>query len=390
MKPVLKKTLDLSLKRFLESKYTIVYCSLLLITTLVCIILEALIVDADIKIYSDLQLVDPNITAYTSTSIHVSKTGSDGVALGLRRLKNENVFFILLSLFQLLLGLDAMLRQSVIQIMAHVTNQYLSIIFVAMQIVETREKDEDVNQKILNLIQSTSPAKSTIQTYFLVALRNGIGLVVVMSLLSLIFTYLCYQLYKQFGWNIYKRIGADIQQQHRFKLTQIFFLLLKLDAFFQLVLCIFYTVVMSQEAYYAMWSVDKKKFVGYVVHFVVTALLIPALLLARHSVITENKAIMGLFQASQIIMIVDFIVVLVDSAGSWVFWILAVCVAIFLCFVTVVVGVLVSQNFDKGLKPYMQRLFESYEDKDLLNSRDHVKNEEWLIDEDYSIPQEHK
>jgi hypothetical protein len=38
----------------------------------------------------------------------------------------------------------------------------------------------------------------------------------------------------------------------------------------------------------------------------------------------------------------------------------------------------------------VQRLFESYEDKDLLNSRDHVKNEEWLIDEDYSIPQEHK
>jgi hypothetical protein len=83
-----------------------------MITTLVCIILEALIVDADIKIYSDLQLVDPNITAYTSTSIHVSKTGSDGVALGLRRLKNENVFFILLSLFQLLLGLDAVSESS--------------------------------------------------------------------------------------------------------------------------------------------------------------------------------------------------------------------------------------------------------------------------------------
>jgi hypothetical protein len=58
-------------------------------------------------------------------------------------------------------------------------------------------RDEDVNQRILNLIQSTSPAKSTIQTYFLVALRNGIGLVIVMSLLSLVFTYLCYQLYKQ-------------------------------------------------------------------------------------------------------------------------------------------------------------------------------------------------
>ncbi|KAG1437708.1 hypothetical protein G6F56_012973 [Rhizopus delemar] len=157
-------------------------------------------------------------------------------------------------------------------------------------------RDQDVDQKILDLINASS-IKSTIQTYFMVALRNGIGLVTVMSILSIVFTYLCYQLFKQFGWNIYKRIGADIQQQHRFKLTQIFFLLLKLDAFFQLVLCVFYTVVMSQEQYYLLWTMDRKKFVGYVVHIVVTILLIPALLIARRGVITENKAIMGTFQA---------------------------------------------------------------------------------------------
>ncbi|CAO3671740.1 unnamed protein product [Rhizopus stolonifer] len=330
-KSVLHRIWDLSLRRFLESKCTIIYCTLLIVATIVCIVLEAIIVDADLKIYGNLQLVDPNITAYTSTSAQVN-TDSDIVALGLRRLKNENVFFILFSLFELVLGLDAVLRQSVIQLMAHVTNQFLAVLFVAIQIAETREKDQDVDQKILDLINASS-IKSTIQTYFMVALRNGIGLVTVMSILSLVFTYLCYQLFKQFGWNIYKRIGADVQQQHRFKLTQIFFLLLKLDAFFQLVLCVFYTVVMSQEKYYLLWTMDRKKFVGYVVHIVVTILLIPALLIARRGVITENRAIMGTFQASQIIVIVDFLLVLVDSAGSWIFWILAVCVAIILCIV---------------------------------------------------------
>jgi hypothetical protein len=44
--------------------------------------------------------VDPN-QEYTITDPGIL------IALGLRRLKNENIFFILLSLFQLALGLDA-------------------------------------------------------------------------------------------------------------------------------------------------------------------------------------------------------------------------------------------------------------------------------------------
>lgn len=39
-----------------------------------------------------------------------------------------------------------------------------------------------------------------------------------MFILSILFMYLCYKLYKQFGWNIYKRIGADIEQQCKYGL----------------------------------------------------------------------------------------------------------------------------------------------------------------------------
>lgn len=106
-------------------------------------------------------------------------------------------------------------------------------------------------------------------------------------------------------------------------MTQIFFLILKLDAFFHFVLCVFYAVVMSQEKYYSLWGVTNRKFIGYIIHIVLTVLLIPGLLFARRGVITESKTIMMVFLVTQIIMGLDFILILVDSAGSWVFWILA-------------------------------------------------------------------
>ncbi|CAO3677104.1 hypothetical protein G6F70_001637 [Rhizopus microsporus] len=387
---VAKRLWNLLAKRVTESKYTIAYCTLLTLSTITCIILEAIIVNADLEIYSDLQRVDPNITTYPSTSIHLASTDTDNVALGLRRLKNENVFFILVSLFQLALGLDAVLRQSVIQLIAHTTNQFLSTIFASIQVLETSEKNQIVNQNILDAIANATGILTRIRLYFLIALRNGIGLVVVMALFSFIFVYLSYQLFKQFGWNTYKRIGADIQQQERFRLAQIFFMFLKLDAFFQLVLCIFYTVVMSQEQYFALWSIDRKKFVGYIIHIVLTALLIPALLVARYGVIAENRTVMVAFQVTQIIVIIDFVLVLVDSAGTWVFWILAVCVAIVLCVVTIVISFLVAKNFDKGLKPYMQRLFDSNEENDKQDKGNLLRNEEWLIDDEDDYTPSHK
>lgn len=80
---------------------------------------------------------------------------------------------------------------------------------------------------------------------------------------------------------------------------------------------------MTQEKYYSLWGITNRKFIGYVIHIVLTVLLIPGLLFARHGVITENKKVMIFFLVTQIIMGLDFILILVDSAGSWVFWILA-------------------------------------------------------------------
>jgi hypothetical protein len=47
-----------------------------------------------------------------------------------------------------------------------------------------------------------------------------------------------FKLYQEFGWNIYKKIGADIYMQKIYKTMLIFVMLLKLDLFFVLLVSI--------------------------------------------------------------------------------------------------------------------------------------------------------
>ncbi|CAO3653577.1 unnamed protein product [Mucor hiemalis] len=374
------RLIALSKKRLYESKYTKTFAILVVLTTIICIVLEGIIVDAHVKVYNEL-LYDRKIIGVPTTSVNPDSTTPDSIALELRRLKNENIFFILLSLFQLVLGLDAIVRQSVIQLMAHTVIQILAVVFAAIQVGGTVRKNNDVKK-----LFPTPPEDPEVVWNFGLALRNEIGLLSVMALFSIVYIYLCWKLYKQFGWNIYKRIGADINQQKRFRLAQIFLLNLKVDAFFQLVLCVFYAVVMSQERYYALWGQVDRKFIGYIIHIVLTVLLIPGLLFARYGVITENKTVMIIFIVTQVIMCIDFILVLADSAGTWVFWNLAVCLAILICISTIILSILVSRNFGKGLKPLMQRLFEAADlsKKENPNNGSLLKpvNNEWTIDEE--------
>lgn len=75
--------------------------------------MEGIIVDAHIKVYrelSDIHLIKD--APVTSINPDGTTDSSNSTALDLRRLKNENIFFILLSLFQLVLGIDAVSNDS--------------------------------------------------------------------------------------------------------------------------------------------------------------------------------------------------------------------------------------------------------------------------------------
>ncbi|KAI8374567.1 uncharacterized protein BYT42DRAFT_576775 [Radiomyces spectabilis] len=366
--------------RIFESKATITYVGMTIFSTVYCIILEAMIAVAHTNASYDVRGSD--IASGGGNSSVTSALGSDDqgdpyafLLLNLQRLKDENVFFALFHVFQLYLGMDAIIRQNVIQLMAHTANEFLSIVLALVQLGETlkwRSRVATVDDRF---------QLSTSRFWFGMALKYEISLAVVMAALTGIFAYLCVKLLQEFGWNVYKRIGADITLQERFRTAQLFLLNLKLDAFFHTVFCIFWLVIMTQENYM------KKSQAGlawYVLHWLLTLGLVPAPFVARYGLMSEKPKVMMAYQTFQVLVAVDFIVILQQSASSWVFWVLAVCLAIFLSICTIILAILVTRNFDKGLKPHFQHLFDAdYRLK--LNPRQE-RDDSWVIDDEASGP----
>jgi hypothetical protein len=49
---------------------------------------------------------------------------------------------------------------------------------------------------------------------------------------SIFFSFIAHKLYQEYGWSLYKRIGADVQMKKMYKVYHVFVLMLKLDVFF--------------------------------------------------------------------------------------------------------------------------------------------------------------
>ncbi|KAI9244967.1 hypothetical protein BDA99DRAFT_528636 [Phascolomyces articulosus] len=379
------RILQLSWARVKNSRETIAYTTAITLSTILGIILEAFIAvsheDATKSVWQSIGQdgISPNSPL---SRPGVSDNSYMSVLISLKRLKDENVFFILFHVFQLYLGIDAIVRQSIIQLMAHTANQLICVILALVQLSETLKWNSSIDA-----IDDTT-GRTTDRSSFNKALRFEIALAVLMAVLTLVFAFLCVKLLRQFGWNVYKRLGADPKIQARFRQCQIFLLNLKLDGFFHIVFSIFWIVVMTQEGYHRG---SPAAITWYVFHFILTICQFPAPFMARYGMLTEKPRIMIAFLIVHGFVAVDFVIILQQSSTSWAFWVLAVCLAIALSITTIVFGSLVTHNFGRGLKPYVQRLFDkNYRYKfdpsanpTFMNHRPNRRRESsWAIEDD--------
>ncbi|CAG8827683.1 2739_t:CDS:2, partial [Racocetra persica] len=144
--------------------------------------------------------------------------------------------------------------------------------------------------------------------------RHGsfdIPLVIALIIFATIIAFISFRLCVDFGWDNYKKIGADIQMQKMYKTVLIFVLFLKLGLFFVLLTAIEViatlraTDVQTQRENYSI-SLSKGL---YYFHLFVTIMILFLEILAYSSLRRENKPGMILYIILSTVTFVDFIII---------------------------------------------------------------------------------
>ncbi|KAF9584647.1 hypothetical protein BGW38_005733 [Lunasporangiospora selenospora] len=175
-----------------------------------------------------------------------------------------HVLFIVAQLFQLALLFDAMFHKNTIQIIAIVLFNFAMVGYAGVQVKQAsdilvRTPYPSLPNSLLDIFELASNP-----TPYHASLPFEIAVVSLMTVFAAGFAVIAYKLYKEFGWTIYKKIGADLAMRDMYKVYQIFIMILKFDIFFQLGFSAqFLSVVVLRHEGYAgtkiteeeMWSI---------------------------------------------------------------------------------------------------------------------------------------
>lgn len=257
----------------------------------------------------------------------------------------ENVVFIIFNIFQLWFCQNAIYNQNTIQIITISVINYLCALFAIVQIVE------------INIW--TTKAQECISSFDYQAMIAAyeVPLIITLVICATLQVFFTWKLYQQFGWNIYKRIGADLRMQKLYRSLLIFVMLLKIDLFFMNFLAIEGCIVARPGR--SVLSNDLNPGFYYF-HVFITILIVFLQLLVWHSLRKEYSLGMKIFIGAWIVCIADLIILLVYSIipnreESWYFFTSFIVVGIVMGLVTLLWSILLLRNFGKGLEPHLSR-----------------------------------
>ncbi|CAO3632390.1 unnamed protein product [Cunninghamella blakesleeana] len=137
------------------------------------------------------------------------------------------LIFIISQLFQVALAWDAVRAQNTIQVIAFFLFNLCCFVYSVFQF---KQMEDAVNDDYL---------KTLIRHLLIV---NA----VIIGVCAIIYLYLGIRLYQEFGWRIYKKIGADPEIRNMYRWYQILLSLLKLDVFFFLAYSLQYLVLVLE------------------------------------------------------------------------------------------------------------------------------------------------
>ncbi|KAI9144255.1 hypothetical protein BKA69DRAFT_1122504 [Paraphysoderma sedebokerense] len=263
-----------------------------------------------------------------------------------------HIIFMLAAIFQLIIMVDAVHKENSIELISVAIINFGLFVYSVMQhtlakayfsrFAIARDSTNSVALK-----RALDNFGSTEAIYIITMVVSGI--------FALLFLYQGYKLHKDFGWSIYKRIGADIGMRDMYKVYFVLMMLLKLDVFFYASFSLQFLIILLLQ--------DKGQItMDVVVHIILSlTMIIILIILAVRAVKHENTVLIALFLLGTVGCLAYLGVKLnqaqierrFDSVRNSVSLSIGIC--LLLGFVTFIAASLCWRNFGKGLKPHLSR-----------------------------------
>ncbi|KAI9471896.1 MAG: hypothetical protein EXX96DRAFT_622086 [Benjaminiella poitrasii] len=256
------------------------------------------------------------------------------------------MLFIFSQVFQVALACDAVYNKNTIQIIAFILFNLCCFGYAVFQFKQVAEA----------LKQQLGEAPPLVWSLQKLMIANP----VIIGVCQLIYFYLGARLYLEFGWRIYKKIGADPDIRNMYRWYQIFLTVLKLDIFFFLGFSIQYLVLVLQKS-------DAE--------YPLTIVALPAtcivLVLAVYAVRHESRSLITLFFVGLTAGIAYFIFKIYriydksqQEKYEYVKEVLTffACVTLVLLVLTIIIAAICWSNFGKGLKRHFARKLDDLND----------------------------
>ncbi|KAI0321674.1 hypothetical protein OF83DRAFT_1236941 [Amylostereum chailletii] len=265
---------------------------------------------------------------------HGTDLSSSDIAQTSRKMPVYLTIFCFAHVFQLVLAVDAVYARNTLQFIFLAVSNGLFLVYAIVQSSEVRGSfaeighDDGVSGIPVNVLLTVLP--------------------IVIAVAELAYIGLGYKIYTEFGWKVYKFLGADRQIKKMFAHYQIFQCLVKFDLFFWVGFSI-----------QLIWLVLQKNGWEYYVTIIALPLSILLLIEGHLAARYENKAMMVTFLAgcggALVYFSYKFIKVLVkrntnEFENVWESLTAFSVMSIILLLVTIVYASIVWRNFGRGLK----------------------------------------
>lgn len=157
--------------------------------------------------------------------------------------------FVFGMVFLVLVALDAFRLHNTIQIIGAVVFNLALLITAALQISQVRAAFDNQDRYGRGVPCQDRPGRrcGAVATLYPAVKPQLVATPIIIAVAQVLITYLTFKLWQDFGFQIYRKIGADLVKRKMMLIYQVFVVFLKFDFFFGVSFCLAYLILVSQH-----------------------------------------------------------------------------------------------------------------------------------------------